>query len=100
MRTSIAYFPYNNRSLLKFAFRSADIIPSPTYERSQPKLSLHTIPFQVRLRHRINDDDEAYNTALLPFWPFRTLRLFRQIEDPAQSTSWMDVAGRILPQNH
>ena len=53
----------NNRSLLNLVtFRSANIIPSPPYQRLQPKLNLHTIPSPVRLEHKINND-ETHNTA-------------------------------------
>jgi hypothetical protein len=71
----------DNHFLFSIAFCSADIIPSPTYERLQPKLNLHTIPFQVRVRHKLEDGNEARNTALLPSWPFRILQLSRLIED-------------------
>ena len=40
----------------------------------------------MRLIHRVNDDGEAYNAALLLSYLFRILGLFQLIEDAAPLT--------------
>ena len=82
MLAVIAALSDNNRSPLI----TVNLISSPSFKGSQLEQNLYSIPSQMRLIHRVNDDGEAYNAALLLSYLSRILGWFQLIEDATPLT--------------